>query len=74
MRISISWLKDFVDIKESAEELAELLSLHSLETEVIDSDTLEVEVTPNRGDCLSHLGIARELKAIYGCKNRSKRQ
>ncbi len=30
------------------------------------SDTiLELEITPNRGDCLSHLGIARELSAIY---------
>lgn len=69
MKISIKWLKEFVDIKESAEELAELLSLHSLETEVIDSDTLEVKVTPNRGDCLSHLGIARELKAIKNANN-----
>jgi len=68
MRISISWLREFVDIEESAEELAELLSFHSLETEAIDNDTLEVEVTPNRGDCLSHLGIARELKAIFANK------
>ncbi|MFH1392073.1 MAG: hypothetical protein ABIG90_00095 [bacterium] len=68
MKVSISWLKEFVNIKESPEKLAELLSLRSLETEVINSDTLEVEVTPNRGDCLSHLGIARELKAIYANK------
>ncbi len=26
----------------------------------------EVEVTPNRGDCLSHLGVAREIAAITG--------
>lgn len=26
----------------------------------------EVNVTPNRGDCLSHVGIARELAAAYG--------
>lgn len=26
----------------------------------------EVEVTPNRGDCLSHLGVAREVAAITG--------
>lgn len=26
----------------------------------------EVEVTPNRGDCLSHLGVAREVSAISG--------
>ena len=25
-----------------------------------------VEVTPNRGDCLSHLGVAREIAAITG--------
>lgn len=68
MKTSISWLKEFVKIKESPEELAELLSLHSLETEVLDQDTLDIEVTPNRGDCLSHLGIARELKAIYANK------
>lgn len=30
------------------------------------SDTiLGLDITPNRGDCLSHLGIARELSAIY---------
>lgn len=69
MKISISWLREFVNIKESPAELAELLSLHSLETEVLDKDTLEIEVTPNRGDCLSHLGIARELKAIYANAN-----
>ena len=68
MKTSISWLKEFVKIKESPEELAELLSLHSLETEVLDQDTLDIEVTPNRGDCLSHLGIARELKSIYANK------
>ncbi len=29
-------------------------------------DTLEVEVTANRGDCLSLLGVARELAALTG--------
>lgn len=33
------------------------------------SDTvLEVEVTPNRPDWLSHVGVAREVAAIYGTK------
>ena len=26
---------------------------------------LEINVTPNRGDCLSHIGIAREISAIF---------
>jgi phenylalanyl-tRNA synthetase beta chain len=29
----------------------------------LDDDTLDVEVTPNRGDLLSHIGVARELAA-----------
>ena len=35
--------------------------------EIIPSDAiLEVEVTPNRPDCLGHLGLARELAAALG--------
>jgi len=29
---------------------------------------LTIEVTPNRPDCLSILGIAREVAALYGCR------
>jgi len=35
------------------------------ETLKLDSAVIEVELTANRGDCLSMFGIARELKAIY---------
>lgn len=69
MKYSISWLKDYIDIKETPQELAETLSLHSLEAEIISNDIIKVEVTPNRGDCLSHRGLARELKAIYENKD-----
>ncbi|WP_269540307.1 phenylalanine--tRNA ligase subunit beta [Cerasicoccus fimbriatus] len=32
-----------------------------------DSDTvIELELTANRGDCLSHIGVARELAAYFG--------
>lgn len=34
-----------------------------------DSDTVyEIELTANRGDCLSHIGVARELAAKFGRK------
>ena len=38
--------------------------------EIIDyRDTiLELEITPNRPDCLSHIGIAREIQALGGGK------
>jgi phenylalanyl-tRNA synthetase beta chain len=70
MRISFDWLKDFVDISASAEEVAEKLTNVGLEIEGMESvgaDTLlEVNVTPNRPDCLSVLGIAREVAAAFG--------
>ena len=34
---------------------------------------LEVEVTPNRGDCLSMRGVAREVAALTGCRLRQRR-
>ncbi|MCX7770825.1 MAG: phenylalanine--tRNA ligase subunit beta [Proteobacteria bacterium] len=34
----------------------------------LDDVLLEINITPNRGDCLSHLGIAREISAITGKK------
>ena len=35
-------------------------------SELFQSDvTLELEITANRGDCLSHIGVAREMAAYY---------
>ncbi|MCH9758127.1 MAG: phenylalanine--tRNA ligase subunit beta [Proteobacteria bacterium] len=38
------------------------------ESLLLNDDILEVNITPNRGDCLSHLGIAREVAAAIGCE------
>ncbi|NUN70359.1 MAG: phenylalanine--tRNA ligase subunit beta [Bacteroidetes bacterium] len=32
----------------------------------LDDCSLEIGITPNRPDCLSHIGIARDLAAAYG--------
>ncbi len=68
MRVPIEWLKEFVDFSMSPQELALKLTMAGLEVEgmeSIDGDTvLEVNVTPNRPDCLSVLGIAREVSAL----------
>jgi phenylalanyl-tRNA synthetase beta chain len=70
MHVPLSWLKEFIDIEISADEVAQKLTLAGLEVEAIDylddDYVFEVNVTPNRGDCLSILGIARELSAITG--------
>lgn len=34
----------------------------------LDDVIFELEITPNRPDCLSHIGIAREVAAYYGRK------
>lgn len=70
MKVSFEWLKDFVDIKASPDEVAHKLTMAGLEIEgmetVGDDIVLEVNVTPNRPDCLSILGIAREVAAVLG--------
>ena len=34
----------------------------------LDDKAIEIELTPNRGDCLSIVGIAHEVAAINKCK------
>lgn len=69
MHVPFSWLKEFIDIKESPHEVAHKLTMIGLEVEAveqIDGDIVfEINVTPNRADCLSIIGIARELSAVY---------
>ena len=72
MKISFNWLKDYVDTKLKPKELADKLTMAGTEvtsTVNIGGDTiLEMEVTSNRPDCLSLIGIAREVAAITGKK------
>ena len=67
--IPLSWLKDFVDINVPAEQLAEDLTVSGTNVESLtktnDDYILELEITSNRPDCLSVIGIAREISAIY---------
>jgi phenylalanyl-tRNA synthetase beta chain len=69
MRVPYEWLKEFVDITATPEEVAERLTMIGLEVEgaeaVKDDTVFEVNVTPNRPDCLSIIGIARELSAAF---------
>ncbi len=68
MKISLQWLNDYVDHKLKADELVHRLTMAGLEVEeVIDAGhtkVLQMEITPNRPDCLSVLGVAREVSAI----------
>ena len=70
MNISYNWLKDLIDIDLSAEETAAALTRVGLAVEGIqpfeDDFVLDIDLTSNRPDCLSHLGVARELMASSG--------
>lgn len=70
MKISLEWLSNYLPGPLEAERAAEALTHGGLPVEVIerhgDDTVLDVEVTSNRGDCLSHVGVARELAALLG--------
>jgi phenylalanyl-tRNA synthetase beta chain len=69
MKISVEWLKEYVEISESPAGLKADLSMKGLLVEDIaesgGTPVLDIEITSNRPDCLSHIGIAREIAAIY---------
>lgn len=68
MKVSHEWLGQMISPLPSPTQLGEALTLGGLPVEVIEAvgtDTmLDVEVTSNRSDCLSHQGVARELAAL----------
>lgn len=64
MKIPLSWLNNYIELVATGEQIAEKLSLQGLESEYLDG-IISVEITPNRGDCLSLLGILRELSVAY---------
>jgi phenylalanyl-tRNA synthetase beta chain len=76
MKTSLNWLNQYLDRAIDADEAGGLLTAQGFPIEAVEpvrhgvsaigSDTmLDVEVTSNRGDCLSHVGVAREIAA--GC-------
>ena len=69
MKVVYNWLKEFVEVKASPEDLRTRLSLVGIAVDAIDATAagpvLDAEITANRPDCLGHLGIAREVAAIY---------
>lgn len=72
MLAPLSWLKDFVEINLPVQKLADRLTEVGLAAEAIhkESDDIifDLEVTPNRPDWLSILGIGREVAAICQTK------
>jgi phenylalanyl-tRNA synthetase beta chain len=68
MNISYNWLRELTGTGFGPREVAERLTMVGLAVDSVreagDDFVLDVEVASNRPDCLSHLGIARELSVI----------
>ncbi len=69
MIVSWNWLKDYVALEMSHEDLVDRLTMSGLNHEgteqVADDQAIDLEVTSNRPDCLGHIGVAREVAALY---------
>jgi phenylalanyl-tRNA synthetase beta chain len=72
MKVSLSWIGDFVDTAaaggaEGAQRLLEQAGFPLESLERLDRNAiLDVEITPNRPDAMSHRGLAREIAAMAG--------
>jgi len=75
MLISYNWQRELTGTTLDPQELRERLTNVGLTVDAVeerDGDfVLDVEVPSNRGDCLSHFGIARELAVIERSKVQS---
>jgi phenylalanyl-tRNA synthetase beta chain len=69
LKISLNWLREFVDLKVDDRQLAEDLTMAGVSVETVSGEgenfILDFEITTNRPDEMNHYGIARECSAIY---------
>lgn len=72
MIVSWNWLKEYVDLPMSVDELTDRLTISGLNLEGLEkigNDSadwaIDLEVTSNRPDCLGHVGVAREIAVLW---------
>jgi len=69
MRVPLSWIREFVDVTASAEDIGTLMGVRGLALEGLERHGADVvmdfDVTANRPDCMSVVGIAREIATAF---------
>lgn len=67
MKIVVPWLRELVEVPVGTPELAETLGLRGFEVAEVDAarDVIDFEITANRPDCQSVVGLAREASAAF---------
>ena len=72
MLLSLKWLKEFIPNLKISDKVAESLTSLGLEVSSITKKQrdliIDIDLTPNRGDCLSVHGIARDLNSLFNKK------
>ena len=77
MQFSRNWLKDFIDLNLTTEDICSQLTMAGVEVDGYDffnskltgkDSIIKLDITPNRGDCFSVFGVARELAVINNLK------
>jgi phenylalanyl-tRNA synthetase beta chain len=75
MKVPLSWVREFVGVQASAEEIGTLMGVRGLPLEGLtphgDDLVMDFEVHANRPDLLSVVGIAREIATAYRVPLRS---
>ena len=75
MKVPLSWIREFVDVKADAEAIGALMGVRGLALEGLeahgDDVVMDFDVTANRPDLLSVKGIAREIATAYRLPLRS---
>src|SRR5688572_8177547 len=71
MKVLLSWLRDFVDVPVSPDDIAATMSVRGFAVEGVerlggDDAVIDFEVTGNRPDCMSVSGMAREIATAFG--------
>jgi phenylalanyl-tRNA synthetase beta chain len=70
MKVPLSWVREFVNVDASAEEIGKLMGVRGLALEGLESHAgdvvMDFDVTANRPDLLCMVGIAREIATAYG--------
>jgi len=74
MKLSLEWLRELSSLPAAVTpaEVSRRLTAAGFHVEGVDEGeggiALDVDVTTNRVDAMNHLGIARELAAIFGSR------
>jgi phenylalanyl-tRNA synthetase beta chain len=68
VKLVLPWLREFADIRAEAGAVAEALALRGFEVASIEArpePVIDFDITANRPDCLSVIGLAREAATAF---------